>query len=274
MAQKGSWSCRPARSRPAAPWSATKSRSILRSGTRPGVASTPAAASPAAFRRRISARYAAGEPRPVGSEDGISDILGSRVVSPGHRAPAFMRGLPGGGSCPVPDLPPPAGHPARPAGRRPARPAVDDARATRPAGVVWTVLRSDEGGSSSAQVRGRAAARRAAGSGRGGSLACRRRRRGSAGTGAGRCLDVPWLEALERSRNTRPQFDLGRIARRTNVAGAFALARPSPAARIEGRWIVLVDDVVTTGSTLVACAEVLYRAGAVAVSALTVARER
>ena len=89
-----------------------------------------------------------------------------------------------------------------------------------------------------------------------------------------RCLDVPWLEALERSRNTRPQFDLGRIARRTNVAGAFALARPSPAARIEGRWIVLVDDVVTTGSTLVACAEVLYRAGAVAVSALTVARER
>jgi ComF family protein len=89
-----------------------------------------------------------------------------------------------------------------------------------------------------------------------------------------RCLDVPWLEALERSRNTRPQFDLGRIARRTNVAGAFALARPSPAARIQGRWIVLVDDVVTTGSTLVACAEVLYRAGAVAVSALTVARER
>jgi predicted amidophosphoribosyltransferase len=79
---------------------------------------------------------------------------------------------------------------------------------------------------------------------------------------------------LERSRNTLPQFDLGRIARRTNVAGAFALAGPSHAARVEGRWIVLVDDVVTTGSTLVACAEALYQAGAMAVSAVTVARER
>jgi predicted amidophosphoribosyltransferase len=36
---------------------------------------------------------------------------------------------------------------------------------------------------------------------------------------------------------------------------------------------VLVDDVVTTGSTLVACADVLYDAGALVVSALTVARE-
>ena len=91
---------------------------------------------------------------------------------------------------------------------------------------------------------------------------------------ASRCLGVPWLAALERSRNTLPQFDLGRIARRTNVAGAFALAGPSHAARVEGRWIVLVDDVVTTGSTLVACAEALYQAGAMAVSAVTVARER
>jgi predicted amidophosphoribosyltransferase len=41
-----------------------------------------------------------------------------------------------------------------------------------------------------------------------------------------------------------------------------------------GRWPILVDDVVTTGSTLVACAEALYAAGAMAVSAVTVARER
>ena len=87
-------------------------------------------------------------------------------------------------------------------------------------------------------------------------------------------MQLPWLGALERTRNTAPQFDLGRRARRMNVAGAFALRDPSQAARIGGRWVVLVDDVITTGSTLVACAEALYGAGAVAVSAVTVARER
>jgi ComF family protein len=91
---------------------------------------------------------------------------------------------------------------------------------------------------------------------------------------ASRCLGVPWLAALERTRNTSPQFELGRRARRTNVAGAFAPLGAAQAARVQGRWVVLVDDVVTTGSTLVACAEALYGAGAVAVSAVTVARER
>ena len=43
---------------------------------------------------------------------------------------------------------------------------------------------------------------------------------------------------------------------------------------VAGSWPILIDDVVTTGSTLVACAEALYEAGAIAVSALTVARER
>ena len=88
-----------------------------------------------------------------------------------------------------------------------------------------------------------------------------------------RRLEMPWLAALERTRNTAPQFDLGRRARRANVTGAFSLM-PAQAARVEGRWVVLVDDVVTTGSTLVACAEALYGAGALAVSAVTVARER
>jgi ComF family protein len=86
-------------------------------------------------------------------------------------------------------------------------------------------------------------------------------------------LGLPQREILVRTRNTTPQFELGRRARRTNVAGAFAL-RPGAGALVEGRWPILIDDVATTGATLLACAEVLYAAGAVAVSALTAARER
>ena len=41
-----------------------------------------------------------------------------------------------------------------------------------------------------------------------------------------------------------------------------------------GRWVLLVDDVVTTGATLAACAEALERRGALGTSAITVARER
>jgi predicted amidophosphoribosyltransferase len=86
-------------------------------------------------------------------------------------------------------------------------------------------------------------------------------------------LHVPWLAALERTRHTTPQFELGRRARKTNVSGAFAL-RAGAGSVVAGRWPILIDDVVTTGSTLVACADALYEAGAIGVSALTVARER
>jgi ComF family protein len=86
-------------------------------------------------------------------------------------------------------------------------------------------------------------------------------------------LDVPWHPALERTRHTMPQFELGRRARLSNVGGAFAV-RAESAALIRGRWVILVDDVVTTGSTLIACAEALLESGAPAVSAVTVARER
>jgi ComF family protein len=92
---------------------------------------------------------------------------------------------------------------------------------------------------------------------------------------ASRELGLPCAVILERHRPTARQFDLDRGARSGNVAGAFRLlAGARGATPLQGRWIVLVDDVMTTGSTLVACAETLLSAGAVGVSALTVARER
>jgi ComF family protein len=94
-------------------------------------------------------------------------------------------------------------------------------------------------------------------------------------TVAARELRTPCAQVLERTRPTARQFDLDRGSRAGNVAGAFQLVSGARDSRpLDGRWVVLVDDVITTGSTLVACALPLLEAGAIGVSALTVARER
>ncbi|MGV6819841.1 MAG: double zinc ribbon domain-containing protein [Parvularcula sp.] len=74
---------------------------------------------------------------------------------------------------------------------------------------------------------------------------------------------------LVRSRKTPPQGGTSRDARYRNVAGAFSAARPDA---IHGQSIILVDDVLTSGATLLACARVLRQAGARKVFALTLAR--
>jgi ComF family protein len=91
---------------------------------------------------------------------------------------------------------------------------------------------------------------------------------------AARHLGLPMHAALERWQATTAQFELDRRARASNVAGAFRVRSPLATDPVRGRWVILVDDVMTTGATLSACASALLDGGATAVSAITVARER
>jgi ComF family protein len=84
-----------------------------------------------------------------------------------------------------------------------------------------------------------------------------------------RRLNTPMRDALRRKRATPQQAGLTNSQRRKNVEGAFELRR---GASVKDLHVLLVDDVLTTGATLGACAKVLKRAGAKRVSVLTLAR--
>lgn len=75
-------------------------------------------------------------------------------------------------------------------------------------------------------------------------------------------------KCLLRVRRTTPQMELGRGERAENIRGAFQ-ADPK---RIAGKSVLLVDDIMTTGSTLEECARILLRAGANRVDVLVLAR--
>jgi ComF family protein len=83
-------------------------------------------------------------------------------------------------------------------------------------------------------------------------------------------LRVPLMpNCMRRIRGTATQTELSASERRRNVAGAFeVMERPW----IEGRNILLIDDVMTTGATVNECAKVLKKAGAAHVYVATVAR--
>jgi ComF family protein len=76
-------------------------------------------------------------------------------------------------------------------------------------------------------------------------------------------------DLLRRLRSTDAQAGLSRTARRENVAAAF---RVRGGRRLDGQRLLLIDDVMTTGSTVAACARALKQAGAARVAVLTVAR--
>jgi ComF family protein len=84
------------------------------------------------------------------------------------------------------------------------------------------------------------------------------------GAGAG-----PTVGLLVRMRDTPPQTGRPRWFRLHNVRGAFEVRVP---ARVRGRRVLLLDDVMTTGATADACARALARAGAAAVTVLVLAR--
>ena len=78
-------------------------------------------------------------------------------------------------------------------------------------------------------------------------------------------------DALLRLRNTLPQAGLSRQERLHNLAHAFA-CNPRHMALLRGHRVVLIDDVLTTGSTLQACTQTLLSAGVAQVNCLVLAR--
>lgn len=79
------------------------------------------------------------------------------------------------------------------------------------------------------------------------------------------------VDVLTRRRATTPQEKMNRDARAANQAAAFAVSQRHRVV-LDGANVLLIDDVLTTGSTLSACAEALREAGAAQVNVLVLAR--
>jgi len=85
-------------------------------------------------------------------------------------------------------------------------------------------------------------------------------------------LNIPVISrTLVKRKNTPPQSSLAKDERYRNLEGAFHVKKPY---LIEGKRVLLVDDVTTTGSTLEQCGKVLLQAGAVCADAFVIAVRR
>lgn len=82
---------------------------------------------------------------------------------------------------------------------------------------------------------------------------------------------IPWANALSRRRNTETQTRFSRKKRLENLRGAFHIRRGQRSA-ISNKPIILVDDVLTTGSTAHECSKVLLENGASEIAVLTLIR--
>ncbi len=83
-----------------------------------------------------------------------------------------------------------------------------------------------------------------------------------------RLLGLPYEPLLEKHLDTAPQHLLSEEERKTNLKGAYRMKWGRSSG---GRKILLIDDVVTTGSTLLECASVLFRDGALSVGCAALA---
>lgn len=108
--------------------------------------------------------------------------------------------------------------------------------------------------------------------------AARRRERGfdqaeELATRTASLLGLAAAPLLARRQHTQAQHALGLAERASNTSGAFETI-DGLSTRWRGAWVVVVDDIVTTGATLAGCASTLLDGGAGAVSAVAVARDR
>ncbi len=83
---------------------------------------------------------------------------------------------------------------------------------------------------------------------------------------------IPCIELLHKTRNTRPMHGLHPAQRRANILGSIAVSVPME--QIIGKRVLVVDDLITTGSTLSECARVLTEQGAAGVWGITLAQRK